>query len=274
MPTNPNVKIITSEPFTVLQYLQELNKHKTLIWVFAMQEIKTAYVQTYLGIGWAVVRPLIILGIFTLLFKTLLKIHTDSPYYLFAFSGMIAWNFFSNLVNNASSAIVQKQQLIRKMYFPKLILPLSKILVSGVETGVSILIVFLMLLIEGIPFHWNMLLLPFFLFLNICCGFCIAVWMNALNISFRDLNQIVPPLIGMGIWFTPVFFPTTIIPPAYQFVLWFNPMAGVVKGFRYSLLGEQFPEWQFFVGFGVIVILTLIGIWYLTQVEDELVDYA
>jgi lipopolysaccharide transport system permease protein len=130
------VKIITSEPFTIAEYWRELLKYRSLIWVFAWQEIKTTYAQTYFGIAWVVLRPLMILSIFTVLFNYLLKIETTSPYYLFAFSGMIAWNFFQNIASSASSAIMQKQNLIRKMYFPKMVLPLSKVLVAGVRHDV------------------------------------------------------------------------------------------------------------------------------------------
>ena len=268
------VKIITSEPFTISEYWRELLKYRSLIWVFAWQEIKTTYAQTYFGIAWVVLRPLMILSIFTVLFNYLLKIETTSPYYLFAFSGMIAWNFFQNIAGTASSAIMQKQTLIRKMYFPKMVLPLSKVLVAGVEALVSLGIIFAMMLFEWFPLSIKFLSFPFFFLLNICCGLAVALWMNALNIRYRDLNQIVMPIIGIGIWFTPVFFPTTIIPSHYHFLVYLNPMAGIIEGYRFALLGEAFPHYWYFVSIGVMMILFFTGAWYLTRVEDEIVDYA
>jgi len=249
-------------------------KHKSLIWVFAWQEIKTQYAQTYFGIAWVVLRPLIILSVFTVLFNYLLNIQTASPYFLFAFSGMIAWNFFQNIAMHASGAIMQRQNLIRKMYFPKMILPLSKVLVSGVEVLVSVAIILVMM---GFVRHFptiKIFALPFFLLLNISCGLAIAFWMNSLNIRYRDLNQIIIPLLSIGIWFTPVFFPTTIIPPQYNFLIYLNPMAGVVEGFRFSLLGEAFPNPLYFISIGITMLLLLLGAWYLTRVEDKIVDYA
>ncbi len=268
------VKIITPEPFTIGEYWSEMVKYRSLIWVFALQEIKTTYAQTYFGIAWAVLRPLMILSIFTVLFNYLLKIETTSPYYLFAFSGMIAWNFFQNIASTASSAIMQKQNLIRKMYFPKMVLPLSKVLVAGVEALVSLAIIFAMMLFEWFPLSIKFLSLPFFILLNICCGLAVALWMNALNIRYRDLNQIVMPIISIGIWFTPVFFPTTIIPPQYHFLVYLNPMAGIIEGYRFALLGEPFPHYWYFVSIGVMMFLFFTGAWYLTRVEDEIVDYA
>lgn len=266
--------IITAEPDSIKQYAAKLWKFRSLIWIFAWQEIKTTYAQTYFGLSWVVLRPLIILAVFTLLFNFLLNIQTTSPYYLFAFSGMIAWNFFQSIASNASSAIMQKHSLIRKMYFPKMILPLAKVLVACVEALVSLLIILAMMV-----FTWHLptikiLTLPLFLLLTICCGLAVALWMNSLNIRYRDLNQIIIPLLGIAIWFTPVFFPTTIIPPQYHFLVYINPMAGVIEGFRYALLGESFPNLWYFISIGLTLFLFLSGAWYLTRVEDQIVDYA
>lgn len=268
------VKIITSSPPSILAYWQDLVKYRSLIWVFAWQELKTQYAQTYFGVAWAVLRPLVILSVFTVLFNNLLNIQTTSPYFLFAFSGMIAWNFFQNIASNASSAIMQRQSLIRKMYFPKMILPLAKVLVAGVEAVVSLAIILVMMVVMWHLPTGNIFALPFFMFLNICCGLAVAFWMNALNIRYRDLNQIVIPLLSIGIWFTPVFFPTTIIPEQYHFLVYLNPMAGVIEGFRFALLGEPFPEKWYFLSIALTILIFITGAWYLTRVEDEIVDYG
>lgn len=268
------VRIINSDHTTVREYWKQFRKYKSLVWIFAWQEIKAQYAQTFIGVFWVVLRPLIILSIFTFLFSYLLKIRTSSPYYLFAFTGLIAWNFFSQIVSLASSAIVQKQELIRKMYFPKLILPLSKILVASVETLVSLVMLFALMIYVRYPVSAGLLMLPLFIFLNICCGLMVAVWLNVLNIKYRDLNQIVIPIIGIGIWFTPVFFPVTIIPAKYHFLLYFNPMAGVIAGYRYALLGEPFPEFNYWISFFVVMVLTMVALRYLIYCEDEITDYA
>lgn len=273
--TNPKpVKVITPDPLSISEYWNEMVKYRSLIWVFAWQEIKTQYAQTYFGLAWVVLRPLVILSVFTVLFNFLLNIKTSSPYFLFAFSGMVAWNFFQNIASNASTAIVQRQNLIRKMYFPKIILPLSKVLVAMVELGASLLILGVMMMVV---LHFpgvGILTLPLFVALNIMCGLAVAFWMNALNVRYRDLNQIILPLLGIAIWFTPVFFPTTIIPPQYHFLVYLNPMAGIIEGYRFALLGEPFPVWQYFPAITTIVLLALAGCWYLTRVEDEIVDHA
>lgn len=268
------VKIITSKPISAKEYWKEIIKFRSLIWVFAQQELKTMYAQTYFGILWTVIRPLVTLMIFTIIFKFFLHVATQTPYYLFAFTGMIAWNLFSNITNNASTAVIQKQNLIRKMYFPKLILPLSKIIVACVEAGISFVILLLLMAYERVGFSVNLFMLPIFILLNIVCGYAVAVWMNALSIRFRDLNQILPTIIGIGVWVTPVFFPTTIIPAGYEAFVYANPMAGIIKGYRFAILGEPFPEFLYWISIFVMLLVMFIGTWHFSRVEDSMVDYA
>jgi lipopolysaccharide transport system permease protein len=268
------IKIITPHSLGVKAYWKEMVKYKSLIFVFAHQEIKATYAQTYFGVFWSVFRPLITLAIFSLLFHYFLKVPTEKPYYIFAFVGIISWNFFSQITNNASTVVLNKQSLIRKMYFPKLILPLYKVLVSGVDFAVSLFILLVMIIFEGGMLGWHTLFLPFFVLLNILCALSIALFMNTLNIRFRDLHQIIPSLVGMAIWVTPVFYPTTIIPKEYGVFVFANPMAGIIKGYRFALIGDSFPEWQYWPAILLICLLCILGAWCLIKEEDKMVDYA
>jgi len=269
-----DITTIGAAPTTVSGYFKAMAKHKSLIWVFALHELKGLYAQTYFGVLWAVIRPLITLAIFTVIFKFFLRVQTQSPYYLFAFTGILSWNLFSNIVVSASSAVLQKQDMIRKMYFPRLILPVSKILIACVEGGISLLLLLIMILIEHVNITVGLLSLPLFVLLNIICGFAVAVWMNGLNIRFRDLNQIMPTIIGIGIWVTPVFYPTAVIPDKYGFFLYINPMATVIKGYRFALLGEPFPELNCWYAILAIIAVGIGGIWYFIRTDDRMVDYA
>lgn len=265
--------MITPEPMAFSAYWRQVLQFRSLILVFATQEIKKQYAQTYFGILWSFLRPAITLLIFTVVFEQFLQVPTASPYTLFAFSGLIAWNFFTAIVQNASGAILARQELIRKMYFPRLILPLAKVLVAGIDFVVSLgIILCLFFYYQRLP-GLHLFSLPIFIFLTICCGLAVALWMNALTIRFRDLQQFIPPLIGLAIWVTPVFYPSTIIPEKYSFFLYANPLAGVIKGFRYALLGEPFPEWPYWIAMGACVLLTISGSWFLSKKEDMIVDY-
>ena len=264
----------SAEPSDTSTYIKQLYQYRSLIWLFAYQEIKSIYAQTYLGLLWALIRPLFTILVFTIIFKFFLHVPTQSPYYLFAFTGMIAWNLFSHIAINGSTAIIQKQNLIRKMYFPKLIPVLSKVIVGLTEAAISFTLLLVFLLLEKQTIGISIIALPVFIFYNVVCGLGVAVWMNALNIRFRDLNQIIPSLIGVAIWVTPVFYPTTIIPAQFDFLLFANPMAGVIKGVRYAIINEPVPEWQYLVAFMITTTTTIVGIWYLSKVESDIVDYA
>jgi lipopolysaccharide transport system permease protein len=249
-------------------------RFKGLMWIFAQQELRGMYAQTYFGLFWAIIRPLFTLAIFTVIFRFFLKVPTQSPYYLFAFTGMIGWNLFSQIAINASTAILQKQSIIRKMYFPKIVLLFSKVIIAIVEAGVSLMVLLGFMLYEKVPIGFNFLTLPFFVLFTITCGLSIAAWMNALNIRFRDFNQIIPTIIGIGVWLTPIFYPTTIIPKNFNFFVYANPMSGIIKGYRYALLGEPFPEQSFWWAIGASFIIALAGLLYFSMVEDRMVDYA
>lgn len=271
---NVPIKIHSNKPATIKEYWAEMLKHKSYIRVFAQQEIVAQYTQTYFGLVWVFAKPLVTLTVFTIIFRYFLKVPTQSPYYLFAFTGMIGWNLFSQIAFNAGSAIQQKQTVIRKMYFPKLLLPLSKVLVAMVETAISLLILFVLIIFENIPLGWHMLALPLFLLLNIFCGLAVAVWLNALNIYFRDLNQLVPTIMGVGVWLTPVFYPVTIIPAGYEFFLYLNPLACIIGGYRYALLNEAFPGTAYWGTMAVVIAILVLGIKYFINKESEMVDYS
>lgn len=268
------MKIISAAPVSLKGYISNLIAYRRLVVVFALQELAATYAQTYLGLLWAVFKPIITLAVFTVIFRHFLKVDTLSPYYLFAFSGMIAWNLFSQVAVNASTAVIHKQHVIRKMYFPKLVLIFSKVLIALTETFISLLILCVFLFMEGLNAGFNWLALPLFVLLNVFCGLCIAVWMNAITIRFRDLYQLVPTIISIGIWITPVFYPTTIIPQAYNFLVYANPMAGIIKGYRFALLNEPFPELQYWYAIAVMVIVAVAGLFFFCRVEDEMADYA
>lgn len=269
-----SVKVINAKHTAPVAYLMRAWKFRSFALTFAWQELKAQYTQTIFGTLWAVLRPLMILLIFTFIFDNLLTIKDlKYPYPLFAFSGLMAWNYFSFIVNTGGTAVAANQQLIRKIYFPKIILILSKVLVGSVEFGASVLLMLFMMLLLRFPVSSNLLWLPLFLLLNIITGFTIAVWLNALSVRFRDLNHFVPQLIGFLIWLTPVFYPVTIVPRTYSFLLFLNPLVGIIQGYRFAILGDVFPQLEYFYSFGAVLIFLACGLLLFIRVEDEMPDY-
>lgn len=205
--------------------------------------------------------------IFTMIFRLFMHVPTRSPYYLFAFTGMIAWNFFSQISNTASTAILLGEDIFSKLYFPKVILLLAKIIVSSLEFFISLAMLILLIIISGTSLSAGLLTLPLFLFYNVICGFAIAIWMSVLSARFHDLTQLMPVVIGIAIWVTPVFYPADVVPAAYRPLLYLNPMAGVISGYRYALLGDPFPDFPYFVTMAIVSVVALAGLYLFSRRE-------
>ncbi|MDX2001066.1 MAG: ABC transporter permease [Chitinophagales bacterium] len=266
--------VYNSKPPSIPIYLKSVYENRHFLLLLSWQEIKAQYAQTYFGLLWALIRPLLLIIIFTLVFKKMLHVATDSPYYLFAFVGMISWNYFYGISVQASHVMQQRRDLFRKFNMPKLILPLYKSCVVSVDMLTGLVLVMILVVYEGLPIQSGLFLLPVFLIANLFCGLMVAIWANCLSIRFRDINHLLPALIGVGFWVTPIFYPSTMIPSNFSYLLYINPMAGVLAGLRYSILGEPFPTWPYFVSLSAVAMLTFLGVWYLSRIESEIADYA
>ena len=267
--------LISSEKDSLKVYLQKIWLHKSLILTLAKRDLKVKYAQTSLGLLWTAIQPLTGLLIFTLFFNKVMQIDDipESGYAVFAFTGMTSWYFFSYLVYQSSTSLLQNQELMKKIYFPKLILPISKVLVGLVDFGISMILLVLIMMFNGILPSWHLVFLPFFILLNILVGLSVSIWLSALTVKKRDLQHIVPYLMNFGIWLTPVFFPATLIPEKYRSLLYLNPMAGIVEGFRWCIWEYGEFDIYYIIGIFLSILLSISGIWYFRKVEDQIVDY-
>lgn len=255
------------------KYLGRVWKARRLILTLAWRDVRITYAQTFLGILWAAIQPLTGLFIFTIFFSWMLKMDTGTiPYPLFAFVGLMSWYLFSALLRNSGTALIQSQDLIRNLNFPRLILPLSKAFSSLPEFGISLVILLVMMLVLGHLPQWQIIFLPVFLLLNVLTALSIGIWLSALTLRYRDFQHIIPYILNFGIWLTPVFYPTTLIPEKYSYVLYFNPMAGIVQGFRWCLVGGEMPSVLFGFSFLAVALLFFSGILYFRRVERLVVD--
>lgn len=234
--------IYTAQPDNLKAYLLKLKKFQSLIKAFAERDLKVKYAETFLGLGWTILQPLAGLAIFTFFFGYVLGWEANNlPYPLYVLSGLLGWNFFSYIVFQGSSSIHDSGQIIKKIYYPKFIMPLSKILVAFVEVFISFLLLIPLMIWYDIYPSWHIAFLPIAFFLNVLCALSIVVWVSAFAYKKRDLLHIVPFLMYFGIWLTPVFFTFDTLPQAFQFLWYLNPMAGVVELWRFCL----FSEWTF-----------------------------
>jgi len=271
-------KIITSKKHGIFANIIRLYKFRRLIIIFAKRDIKVQYAQTFLGLLSSVLQPLTALVVFTFFFDKLIHLREQfnitTPYPLFAFTGMIPWYYFTMLIGNAGTSLSQSEHLIKKIFFPKLVLPLSKVLVGLVELGISMIFLIILLVAYQYEPTINLLYLPIFIILNIITGLSVGIWLSALTIRYRDFHHFIPYLISFGIWLTPVFYPGTIFPADKTYLIYINPMAGVIAGYRWSILGENLPVVEYLVGFIPVIILFITGLFYFRKVENKVVDYV
>ncbi|MDX2128612.1 MAG: ABC transporter permease [Chloroherpetonaceae bacterium] len=252
---------------------REIWEYRELLIVLAQRDLKIRYAQTSLGLLWVLIQPILTLLIFIIVFGKAAKVNTASvPYSLFALSGMCAWAYFSFIITQAGNSILGSQQLVTKIYFPRLILPLSKLLVGLVDFAVTFIFLLIMMAFMGVMPSHNIIWLPFFFFLIIFTGFAISLWLNALVIRFRDLQIIIPFLVQIGLYASPVGYPSAMIPSQYLSFYYLNPMAGVIEGFRWSILGGAPPEIYAFYSFWIIILMFISGLYFFRTTERQLAD--
>jgi len=270
---NRNISIIKPGRRSFIGQLRQVYDYRSFIVLFARRDIKAYYSQSLLGILWSFIQALTAIVIVNFFFGKLMGLHVGKiPYALFAFPGMMAWYYFSQLVSQAGTSLLQSQHIIKKIFFPKLILPLSKTLAGLVEFGIWFILFLIMLVYYHYPLSINILILPLALLLNIIAGLSVAIWLSALTIRYRDANHIIPYLIGFGIFVTPVFFETSMIPLQYHYLIYFNPMAGVIVLMRWCLLGIEGPSWYYCAGIIPFIVLFFTGLYYFRKVEGKMVD--
>jgi lipopolysaccharide transport system permease protein len=269
------ITVINRQQSGLFDYLKKAWSYRSVTMAIAKRDLKVRYSQAFLGVLWAVIQPLTGLVIFTIFFDKLIKIRTPGMAYpLFAFSGMVSWFFFSHIVSHAGASLVESQELIRKVYFPRILLLFAKTIVGLVEFGISMILLFVLMQILGFSVSWSILFLPLFVLLNIAVGLSIAIWLGALTIRYRDFHHIIPYLVNFSIWLTPVFYPVTLIPPKLGWLMYWNPMAATIAGFRWTLTGGPPPASNYLLSFVPIVALLITGFAYFRKVEDEISDYV
>lgn len=221
-------------------HLGDVWEYRELLVFFVWRDIKVRYKQTALGVLWVILQPLVTMVIFSFLFGQLLKVPSgDVPYPIFAYAALLPWNYFSSSLTRASGSIVQSSHLVTKVYFPRLIIPISDVVSTLLDFGVAFLVLVALMLAYGMAPGTRALLLPFFLLLAMITALGFGLWFAALNVRFRDVGYVMPFLIQLWMYVTPVVYGSTLIPDRFQVLLGINPMTAVVEGFRWALLGQK-----------------------------------
>jgi len=253
--------------------LHELWNYRELLTSFTMRDIKIRYKQTGLGFAWAVIQPLFMMLIFTIIFGGFAQIPSDGiPYPLFSFAALLPWMLFSEGLTRSTMSMVMNSNIMTKVYFPRLIMPISGILSPLVDFAVSISILVLMMAYYGFVPTINVVFLPLFILLALATSLGIGLWLSALNVKYRDFQYTVPFIIQLWMYASPVVYPASMIPEAIRPLYGLNPMAGVIEGFRWALLGTEIPGSMIFVSVGVVVVLLVSGMFYFRRMEQYYAD--
>jgi lipopolysaccharide transport system permease protein len=253
--------------------LKELFQYKDLFFVLSYRDFKVKYAQTFLGFLWAFIQPLFTLIIFTFVFGKAVKVDTGNiPYPLFALAGLFPWTYFATVMSQAGNSVIGAQNLIKKIYFPRLIIPLSKGYIGLIDFGISFLFFIALMLYYNFFPSVNIIWLPLFMIITIMVALGTGIWLSALTIRYRDFQNVIPFMVQLGIYATPVAYPASLVPEKYQWVYYLNPMAGVVEGFRWCLLGSDMPGNHIFISFTIVILLFISSLYYFKKVEKVMAD--
>lgn len=260
---------------TEKHYWMDLWRYRELFYFLAWRDILVRYKQTAIGIVWALLRPLLTMVVFTVVFGKLAKLPSEGvPYPILVFAAMLPWQFFSNALSEASNSLVGNANLISKVYFPRLIIPASAVITSFVDFLISaVILVFLMVWYQFIP-YWRILSLPVFIGIAFIAAMGAGLWLTALNVRYRDFRYIVPFIVQVGLYISPVGFSSSIIPDKWRLLYSLNPMVGVIDGFRWAILGSESRIYLpgFLVSLTIVTALLVFGVMYFRKTEKTFAD--
>jgi lipopolysaccharide transport system permease protein len=254
--------------------LDKLWEYRELLFFFAWREIKVRYRQTILGALWAILQPLFTMVIFSLFFGRLANVPSDGlPYPIFSYAALVPWTFFATALTQASNSLVLGANMVKKIYFPRLTLPMATVLAGVIDFGLAFLVLLGMMLFYGIVPTSNVVWLPLFALLALLTALGVSVWLSALNVQFRDVRYTIPFLTQAWLFVTPIAYPSSLLPEPWRTLYGLNPMAGVVEGFRWALLGtDTAPGPMLLVSALVALALFVGGAYYFRRMEQTFAD--
>src|SRR5438105_145801 len=222
-------------------YWRDLWHYRELFYVLAWRDLAVRYKQTVIGAAWALVRPFLTMVVFTVIFGRIAKLPSDgtSPYPLMVFAGMLPWTFFSTGLSEASNSLINNANLISKVYFPRLIVPIATLVVAFADFLITFLILVVMMAWYGFVPRWQIVALPAFIIFAFAASIGPALWITALNVKYRDFRYVVPFIVQFGLYVSPVGFSTSVVPEEWRLVFSVNPVVGVIDGFRWCILGGE-----------------------------------
>jgi homopolymeric O-antigen transport system permease protein len=251
----------------------ELWAYRDLLYFLTWRDIKVRYKQTALGAAWAVLQPLSAMIVFSVFFGLLAKIPSgDVPYPVFAYTALVPWTFFSTAVVQASNSMVEQENVLTKVYFPRLIVPTAAVLAGLVDVAIAFVVLVGMLLVYGIVPTAAIVTLPLFVIFAAVTALAVALWLSALNVRYRDVRYTLPFIVQIWLFASPVVYPSSLVPEPWRLLYGLNPMAGVIDGFRWALLGGDAPGPGLLVSVAAVALLFTGGLLYFRKMERSFAD--
>lgn len=269
-----SVKVIEPSKGWIPVGLKEVWKYRELLYFLTKREIQVRYKQTVLGGLWAIIQPVFTMIVFTLFFGRLAKMPSDGvPYPIFVYAGLLPWTYFANAISASGNSLVGNANLITKVYFPRLIVPGSASLAGLLDFFIAMLVLGGMMIYYQFVPGFGLLLFPVLVVLTFICAVGVGLWLSALNVQYRDIRYVIPFLVQIWMFISPVIYPVSMVNERYQWLLAMNPMGGVIKAYRASLLGYLPVDW-FLLGIStaIIILLFISGLYYFSRMEKAFAD--
>jgi lipopolysaccharide transport system permease protein len=255
-------------------HLGELWHYRELLYFLTWRDIKIRYKQTALGVAWAVLQPLIAMVIFSVIFGQFANLPSDGiPYPVFSYTGLLPWGLFSGALLRAGTSLVTNANLITKVYFPRLVIPISAVAAGLVDFAISFVVLLGLMLYYKITLTWRIFTIPLFVLLALLTAMAVSLWLSALNVQYRDVQHMIPFLIQAWMYASPVAYSASLVPAGpWRIIYSLNPMAGVIEGFRWALLGGNPPDVLMAISVIMVLLLLVSGLYYFRRMEKTFAD--
>lgn len=268
-------RIIIEPGRTERNYWQDLWRYRELFYILSWRDIRVRYKQTAIGAAWSILRPLLTMIVFTVVFSRIARLPSEgtAPYAILVYAAMLPWQFFANALSEASNSLIGNANLITKVYFPRLIIPASSVITAFVDFAISFALLFVLMAWYGYAPSWNIFFLPVFIVLTFFIAFGVGVFLTAVNVQYRDFRYVIPFIVQFGLYVSPVGFSSSVVPEQWRWLYNLNPMVGVIDGFRWCILGESaLNPGSVLTAATLAVLLTWTGIWYFRKMEKGFAD--
>jgi len=269
----PTVRIRPATGWSALD-LRAVWEYRELVYFMVWRDVKVRYKQTVLGVGWAVLQPLASMLIFTVIFGRLAQLPSDgAPYAVFTLAALLPWQLFSSAFNGAANSVAGNAGVISKVYFPRLVVPIAAVVATLVDLAVSVVLLAAVMIWYGVAFRAELVFLPLFAAFALLAALAAGLWSAALNVKYRDVRYVMPYLLQLWLFASPVAYSLSLVPERYRALYALNPLVGVIQGFRWALFGGVDP-WSLMLGSVIVTVLLLIGgLFYFRRTEQAFSDY-